>query len=102
MRMGRRIWSQTAEGPGFSFLQVAMRRLGGLVFKNWSSVLERIPPSLTLKSSGPSQTMKMEGYEGGQTHFISLLSIGPDHLMPKVTEPSSRNIRLILSCAPGG
>ena len=54
-------WSQRLEEPGFWSLQVAMRRVEALVFKNWSNFQERLRPSLTLKSLQSSPTIRTEG-----------------------------------------
>ena len=90
------------EPSGFWFLQVVIPKGEDLVSKNWSNFPERIRRSLMRKSSESFPTIKTEEYVEERTHFIFFLSIGPDRMMPKVIEPSLENIKLTLSCAPGG
>jgi hypothetical protein len=59
-----------------------------LAFKNWSNFPEPIHRSLTLRSLESFPTIKTEEYEGERMHFTFLLSIGPDCIVPKVTESS--------------
>jgi len=75
---------------------------GGSGFQELSNFPKRIRLSWTLKLLVSFLTTRMEGSIKKQMLFIFLSSIGPDPLMAKVTEPLLINIRLILSCAPGG